>query len=180
EGFTYSIDQRLPLTDAPLFRSLSDPGEIELGLNVNQLRRLETSISGLGYDRNVAKGEINSPEWKAQFSLRYRNDAFSFAWFTNYVSSAEFDVTFTEEDRDIRKVGDYFKHDASVQYRPNEAWALRFVLNDVFDEVPPHPNAIGFLAQSGAYDVIGRNFVLGANLRFWCIDDVDDRHLGPS
>src|SRR5690606_29754741 len=104
EGFTYSIDQRLPLTDAPLFRSLSDPGEIELGLNVNQLRRLETSISGLGYDRNVAKGEINSPEWKAQFSLRYRNDAFSFAWFTNYVSSAEFDVTFTEEDRDIRKV----------------------------------------------------------------------------
>jgi len=166
EGFSYSLNQQLSLGEAPFFGGLADPGRLEIGLDPVNLRRLETSISGLGHDINVARGEINAPEWKGQASVRYVNQGFTLSWFANYVSSAVFDVTFTREDQDILEVGDYFRHDVSLQYRPTDALSLRVIVNNVFDREPPHPNAIGFLAQNGSYDVIGRNFVIGANLRF--------------
>lgn len=166
EGFNYSLNQELPLGQAPFFGGLGDPGRLEIGLDLVNLRRLETSISGLGHDTNVAKGEINAPDWKGQASVRYVNQAFTLSWFVNYVSSAVFDVTYTPEDQDILEVGDYFRHDVSLQYRPTDMLSLRLIVNNVSDREPPYPNAIGFLAQNGSYDVVGRNFVVGANLRF--------------
>lgn len=166
ESFTYSLSQELSLGDLPFFSDMGDPGRLEIGLNLVNLRRLETSISGLGYDLNVSKGEINSPDWKGQFNLRYSKGPLTLSWFTNYVSSALYDLTFTHEDQDILKVDDYFKHDISLQYRATDDISLRFVVNNVLDEAPPYPNAIGFLGQSGSYDIVGRNFVLGASVSF--------------
>lgn len=138
------------------------PGTIRLNAMVQYTNKLETSVSGLGYDLDVQNGEYTNPKWKGRFSVGYDNGDLSLVWTTNYLSSAVNNVTYTYEDRDILGVGRYFRHDVSGSYRINDMVSLRAGINNVFDTNPPYP-----IAYQGLYDVVGRSFFFGAKVSMW-------------
>jgi iron complex outermembrane recepter protein len=155
-GISYALDYRLPL---------SGPSQLSVALDVLQLRRLETSVSGLGFDLDRSAGDINAPKVKGQLAVRYYNGPLSVSWFTNYVGSAQFGVLFTQEDLDVLTVGEYFRHDLSAQYTFSDRYTVRAGVNNVLDE-EPEPLAIGRAANLGSYDVIGRSYFLGVKATF--------------
>ncbi|WP_315725545.1 TonB-dependent receptor [Sphingosinicella rhizophila] len=155
-GISYTLAYRM---------RLAGEQRLNLSLDVLNTRRQEVSVSGLGFDLDPVAGEIAAPHWKGQFRISYINGPFQLNWFTNYVGSAAHDVKFTSEDLAPLKTGDYFKHDASIQFEIARNFAFRAGVNNIFDR-QPDPLAIGSNAIGGTYDVLGRTFFAGATMRF--------------
>ncbi len=168
----YSVDWELPM--AQLFGGAADPGRLNLALNVLQMRKLNVSTSGLGFDefKAVGTGLLGSsvvgptPEWQARFNARYARGPWTLNWNTQYIDSLVFSHTDTIENRDILGKASYTQHDASLQYRFNDHLALRLVVNNVFDTQPSDPVAQGAGTYAELGDLIGRYYYFGVNYRF--------------
>jgi len=163
-GINFSVSYVLPLQRI----AASLPGRLSLTASVLNTRRLETSVSGLGYDLNVSAGEYAAPHWKGQFTATYTNGPLTLSWFTRYVGPAVADVLFTRENRDILGTGDSFRHDISVQYRLEPNLRLRAGLYNIFDRLPSlGASSLDLFGTNGSnVDVVGRSFFVGATLRY--------------
>lgn len=161
KGATYSLDYRLPLARV----GLPNAGAVRFAVDVVNIRELTASVSGLGYDADPAAGEVGTPRWKGQARFVYERDPFTFAWITNYVSSSVYNLTLTNEDRDVLGFPHYVKSDVSLQWQATQQVTARFGVNNVFDKLVPWPGGANG-ADFGSYDVIGRNFFLSLNARF--------------
>ncbi|MFV3127044.1 TonB-dependent receptor domain-containing protein [Niveispirillum sp. KHB5.9] len=159
EALTLTGDYRFALEDVGV---TAIPGEINLNAMLQYTSKLETSVSGLGYDLDSSNGEYTNPKWKGRFSVGYTDGTLGLAWTTNYLSSAVYNVTYTAEDRDILGVGDYFRHDLTGSYVVNDNLTLRAGVTNVFDREPSYP-----LGYVGSYDIIGRSFFIGAKASIW-------------
>lgn len=159
EALTLTGDYHFALEDVGV---TAIPGDIGLNAMVQYTNKLETSVSGLGYDLDSSNGEYGNPKWRGRFTVAYSTDSLNLAWTTNYLSAARYNVTYTSEDRDILGVGDYFRHDLTGSYAINETVTVRAGVTNVFDREPSYP-----LGYQGLYDIIGRSFFFGAKVTLW-------------
>ncbi|MFV3076890.1 TonB-dependent receptor domain-containing protein [Niveispirillum fermenti] len=159
EALTLTGDYHFALEDVGV---TAIAGDISLNAMVQYTNKLETSVSGLGYDLDSTNGEYANPKWKGRFTVGYSDGSLSLAWTTNYLSAAVHNVTYTSEDRDILGVGAYFRHDLTGSYIVNDTLTLRAGMTNVFDRDPPYP-----VGAQGLYDILGRSFFVGAKVSLW-------------
>jgi len=161
EGVSYVANYNVPLESVFFLKGLSDPGQLNLNLSVFNLKKLETSVSGLGFDLNKDAGEIGLPEWQWRLGARYAHGPWGFNWNTTFIDESVFDNAYTSETRDYLTVDSYYRHDISVQYEFNDRYAARVGINNLLNEAPP----LG-AGASGGYDVLGRYFFMGLTAQF--------------
>lgn len=164
EGITLTANYVLPL------RRISQalPGTLTLNLNVLNTRRLETSVSGLGFDLDVADGEFGAPHWKGQLIATYAVGPATLSWYTRYVGPSVVNVLFTLENRDILGTPGIFRHDFSMQFEIADRFRIRGGVYNVFDRLPElGAQALGLFSTDGSsVDVVGRTFFVGAGVSF--------------
>jgi len=171
EGLTMGGSYHVDLTDWGAKWFDGNPGQIQAKTEIFHLKRLETSVTGLGFDLNRDHGEIGAPKWSYNFQIEYLRDPFTVTWVTNYLSRSKFNNDFTNETRAPLTVAPYYLHDltftvdltkwaemAHVGFSRAEA---RFIVKNVFDSEPPYGTT-----GIGVYDVIGRYYQFGLTGRF--------------
>jgi outer membrane receptor protein involved in Fe transport len=76
------------------------------------------------------------------------------------------------DTRDISSVAPWWVFNSTITYRPIEKLQARFIINNVFDKLPPYPalaNSDGqFASPTSLYfsGIIGRTYVLNVDYRF--------------
>ncbi len=149
------------------------PARLDFDLQVVRLKRLETSINGLGSDLNRDQGEIGAPKWRWKLESAAEIQNLRLLWVTSWIGASRFNNDFTFEGRYPLGVDDYFLHDAAVSYDLDApGLGLRSVraqvaVRNLFDKAPPYgavnPDA---RATAGTYDALGRYVQASLTARF--------------
>lgn len=159
----YSIDT------ADLFGR--DFGRLNYGVRGTYLIRRESFVNIADpSEADPLDATVGLPRVRLLSTLTYApTDVLSLTWRWDYQTSQEsFDSDFLLNDVDNRsaaflETGDYHQHDFSVRYDVLDNVSLRAGVTNAFD-VEPEP----FRGATGAaqFDLFGRRFFVGANLRF--------------
>ncbi len=177
EGFTAGAQYRIELADwldGAFAGWLGDePGRLDLDFDLVRVKRLETSITGLGFDLNRDQGEIGAPQWRWKLDAAYTREALTLAWAMNWIDESRFDNDFTLESAHPLTVDSYFVHDVTMSYDLGAMTSplglnnarLRVTIRNLFDKVAPYGAATA-PASAGTYDIIGRYFQAGLTARF--------------
>jgi len=109
-----------------------------------------------------------TPEWKANASVRWRRDNYSFTWSTLWIDSMIISQTQQQSALNPFMTGDYYRHDLRATYRFNDQVSVRAGIINVTDEYPPYAPEVfaGTGTGSSQYDNRGRFFFVGANFNF--------------
>jgi len=172
QGYTWGAYYNLALEDVPGVRNLGGgrPGVLDLSLDFYHISKLETSVTGLGFDLNNDKTEIGqaSNQWKAE--IAYRRNPVTFNWTTTFIGKSLFNRDYTIETRWPLEVAAYYYHSAGMTYDLTELVGhpmnvnkvqARFVVKNVFNQQPPYGTT-----GAGVYDLMGRYFEFGLKAKF--------------
>jgi outer membrane receptor protein involved in Fe transport len=165
EGYDYSIAYGFKTEDM----LGKDYGDFALRLDATWMYQFASQ--GLPFQQYVqfANTITNAtPEWKANGSVRWTYDKFSFGWSTLYYGSMIASQAQQKGVLDPYKTGDYFRHDARVTYKYNDDITLRAGVINVFDKNPPYIPEVftGTGTGSSQYDNRGRYYFVGVNMNF--------------
>ncbi|MFC3068977.1 TonB-dependent receptor domain-containing protein [Phenylobacterium soli] len=176
EGYTWGVNYNLDLGDIPEANGLwnGNPGTLEFSVDFYHISKLETSVTGLGFDLNNDKGEIGnaSDQWRAQ--VNYSRDPLSVTWTTSFIGRSLFNRDFTFETRYPLSVADYYRNDVAVTYDITsfaghpmglDKLQARLVVKNVFNAPPPYGAATSANGIA-TYDMIGRYYEVGLKARF--------------
>jgi len=171
EGLTGGASYRLELSDFAPNLWNGDPGRVNMKFDLYHLKRLETSVTGLGFDLNRDQGEIGTPKYQGKFEAEYVRNPFSLTWTLNYIARSKFNNDFTRETRFPLTVDEYWLNDLAFTYDltpyaartglPFAGAQARFIVHNVADVEPPFGTT-----GIGVYDVIGRYYQFGLTARF--------------
>ena len=137
----------------------------------------QTSI--LSGDIEQYAGEITSPRNRANVNLTYSMDEWQVAWLTRYWGASvdsrnkdNFNFSNFEPLKESNEVGSVFYHDLNFRYTFSDVYETTFGVNNLFDREPPilpqgtNAGGTGINTASEAYDVTGRFFYAGVNVKF--------------
>jgi outer membrane receptor protein involved in Fe transport len=111
-------------------------------------------------------GSIGYSRHQGAASVSYNNKGFgAFAQF-NYYGGAAFDPDESETFRTPNRVGDVVFTNVGLSYELNKRFAVRMVVDNVFDTKPPFPSPTGGGTVTYFSGVLGRYFRFGATLGF--------------
>lgn len=104
----------------------------------------------------------------------YSLGGFTLSWQTKFMSGGDYVLNFTSANPDIlalNKIDDYWLHDLQVRYDLDEKYSFYVGVDNVFDTQPPYLPGTPFGTPTGletgdAFDLFGRAFTVGVNLRF--------------
>lgn len=143
---------------------LGDYGTLNVGLTAFHLKRLENSNNGIV--TNIQAGEIGNAKNQYLLNITHQRDRLGLNLQVKYISSAEFDVDSTIENRDVLAIDGYWLHNAGVSYRIGDNGILRLAVTNLFDEEPPFPVVTTVAVFGGSYDLLGRRYSLTAEWKF--------------
>jgi outer membrane receptor protein involved in Fe transport len=161
---------------------LSDEGRFDFSLNYSRL--LKDKLVFQGRDEVVTedfKGEIGSWVNRGSARLGYRQGGFYVSWRTTYTGRAVDDLDRVAAakaagltDPLFLYIGDRWRHDIYVSIEPEairdpriKVYAgIRNLTNSVGPFLPTGTNSGSFTNYSGQYDVSGRSFYAGVELKF--------------
>ena len=174
-GFDIGLDYRF---NAPAF--LSDNGRFDIRLHYSRLLDYYTDFEGIdGLTRTDSKGEIGAWKNTGQFQLGYREGPLKLRWKARYTGKAvDSNIRLANAEAagsnpPFLHVGDRVRHDfyASVDVTDNRP-GLRLYggVNNAFNSISPFlPSGTasgGDANISGSYDVVGRYFYAGFEMKF--------------
>jgi iron complex outermembrane receptor protein len=165
EGWDYSISYGFQTEDV----MGADYGAIAMRLDATWMYKfVQQGLPGQAFVQFANTITNATPEWKANASVRWTYDKYSFTWSTLYFGSMIASQTQQAGVLDPFKTGDYFRHDLRVGYKLNDDMSFRAGVINVFDKYPPYlPETFaGTGTGSSQYDNRGRFFFVGANLNF--------------
>jgi hypothetical protein len=116
----------------------------------------------------------SSPDWQLNASLSYSNGGFTIAAQERYISSGTLNATYTAADVDHNRVSAAFYTNLRASYGGSfdgMRYEMYANVSNVFDRNPPlAPLLFGLLGSyptnPGLFDMLGRRFAAGVNLRF--------------
>lgn len=125
-------------------------------------------------------GEVLYPENRANLNLAYSYDAFTVAWRMRYwdsvvdsvVEGENFNFSDGEPLTDYNSIDSFLYHDLNGSYAMTDRTIFNVGIRNVFDKKPPLlpqgtlNGATGINTASEAYDVTGRYFFAGVNVKF--------------
>ncbi|KVX02383.1 TonB-dependent receptor [Shewanella frigidimarina] len=153
------------------------PGELSAQLVYTYLDEYtQTAIE----DGSVQKfaGEITTPRNRANVNLNYTIDDLKISWSTRYWgkvvdsrSGDNFNYTDFDSLTTYNEVDAVFYHDMNLRYNFTNTFEGTFGVRNVFDKTPPMlpqgtSGSTGINTVSEAYDVTGRYFYAGVNVKF--------------
>jgi outer membrane receptor protein involved in Fe transport len=119
-------------------------------------------------------GFISNPKWTGTFDANYTRGKIGVRWTTEWIdgtSSQDYAETFGyDPDVYLLSTKDYFLHSASVTYEATKQLMITGGVRNVFDRDPPQisadwTNLIGNAPLYSGYDVRGRTFFVGVNVK---------------
>jgi iron complex outermembrane receptor protein len=167
-GAEYKLDYRHDVNSLPVLHTTRDLGQFDFSIDAVNNRHLVTSISGKGFDSINTAGVLGgslgqgSPRWRWTAQLRYQKGPFQAGWLTHYVGDSYYDLTYTEDNQSILKVGRNFTHDLSLSYDISRRVTIQLNIDNITNQQPPFPATYAV----GYYDFIGRYFLFGAHAKF--------------
>ncbi|OEG74691.1 TonB-dependent receptor [Shewanella colwelliana] len=124
-------------------------------------------------------GEVLYPEHRANLNLSYLIDDFNLAWRMRYwhsvvdsVNEENFNFTTGEPLTTYNEIDAVVYHDINARYNFSENFEASVGVRNLFDKEPPilpqgtNSGGTGINTASEAYDVTGRYFYAGVNVRF--------------
>lgn len=109
-------------------------------------------------------GEQRYPRWKARFTLGYSYEDLLVQATANYRHATVGNREWTIEQNNYNEIPSYIKWDLFARYSVNDNVELRAGVNNILDVTPPRTP---FSYDDGEfYDVYGRTFTAGVNVRF--------------
>ena len=152
-GEVYNLNYNFALAD--LFGG-SDLGRLDLSLEATHTSLLTTSVTGQTFVRS--DNTVGQPDWVGRFDLRYINGPFRFTYQLVYRSKVLAGPDATIENNPNPVIASNMVHNMSLQYDFG-AFVLRGGILNLFDTEPSYPTV--------SYgDIIGRQFYVGARVRF--------------
>lgn len=134
----------------------SNLGRVEVGLEATHTSLYETSVTGAAFTRidNTAA----QPDWVGKFNFRYIKGPFRLSYQLNYLDGVLRQSDSTIENDPNPRLARNITHDISAQYDLG-LMTVRMGLTNFTNEEPSYP--------SFSYgDIIGRQFYVGARLKF--------------
>ncbi len=164
-----------------------DLGRIDYSLRGNYLIRLEafTNLTDPGDATELDSG-VGNPRVRFLSTVTYSPiDRLSFTWDWDYQTSqavptplgavafADSDVLLQDPDNrraELLETGAFSQHDFSARFEVRDGITVRAGVINAFDAEPPPQVPVGGLGIAGGqgdiFDLFGRRFFLGANLKF--------------
>lgn len=137
------------------------------------LDKLEGTVPGSPpIDRAGEVGISPTPHWSGNTQLRLNSDTFGVFLQGRYIGGGAWDITRGPNDVDLQDIPAQFYVDAQLSYKLpalDEGVEVFFDVRNLFDNDPPIAPAnanIAFATNTALYEMIGRNFRIGARIRF--------------
>jgi outer membrane receptor protein involved in Fe transport len=152
----------------------ADIGRLDFQANYLQTRLLQLQVGSSAPLDEVSTLGLGSatPRTKATGEVTYTKGPLSWYWQAQFVSRMKFSNQDLPDTRDISSVAPWWVFNSTITYRPIEKLQARFIINNVFDKLPPYPalaNSDGqFASPTSLYfsGIIGRTYVLNVDYRF--------------
>jgi iron complex outermembrane recepter protein len=154
------------------------PGEFSTQLVYGYLNEYATTSIEDGSVEQSA-GEILTPRNRANLNLNYTIDDLKVSWSTRYWGASvdsrignNFNFSDFESLTTFNEVDAVFYHDMNVRYNFTNTFEGTFGVKNIFDKTPPMLpqgtalGGTGINTVSEAYDVTGRYFYAGVNVKF--------------
>lgn len=147
-------------------------GAVDLRIIASYLEKQRQDISnGPSIDRAGEVGLSANPRWSATASVNWKSGPVELFVQERFIGAGTYDVTRVEprtiEDNNVKSV---FYTDLTAAVRLNDGFRFFLTVNNLFDRDPPlAPNGTLFTfipTNPLLYDVIGRQFTAGVNLKF--------------
>ena len=147
--------------------------QLSLRAIAGYLDKLESQTPGSpAIDRAGEVGISPTPHWQGTTQLRLSSETMGLFLQGRYIGGGAWDVTKGPNDVDLQHIPAVFYVDAQVSYKLpvlDRGIELFFDVRNLFDKDPPIAPAnanIAFATNTALYEMIGRNFRLGARIRF--------------
>ena len=161
-GVDAQIDWRIPVgpgsLDVNVLANFTNSYEVQL-LPGSPWQEFAGTIDG------TQNGGIPLPDWKTLASLTYRLPSFEGGIRWRHLPAMDDVTTVTRPTSPALGVDAYDLFDVTLVYRLNDMIVLRGGANNVLDEEPPIVGGTIGQTQPGTYDILGRYYYLGLQLK---------------
>jgi len=161
-GIDFELAYRLPVGPGNIFFS-------ELATYVDRL------ITTSGTTRVDTAGQLTgtnaTPKWRSSTTLAYEQGPFTGRFLGTFIGGGRYDNTYGPLDLDKQRFNGRFYLDFTGEYQVSENFQLFLKVENMLDKDPPLiaenvTGRAGAATASGFFDLIGRNFGVGARLKF--------------
>jgi iron complex outermembrane receptor protein len=176
-GVDLSVDWKMPMSTF----GLSDEAG-SLGFKILATRTLSVEQQETSTDPFIAReGTISQtvasafPEWKAVMQTSYNVKSFLFRYNLRWIDNMDVvnnDAVLSRPTVGVKPwVPNYFYHDVTAQWSPNDTWQLTLGINNIADKQPPMytTNAQAGIQSNtdpSTYDVLGRRAFMTVAVKF--------------
>ncbi|WP_176943543.1 TonB-dependent receptor domain-containing protein [Sphingomonas sp. YR710] len=171
---TAGVDFQLDWSIALDAIGLSPSSYLDLNSSVSWLDKfdVQTAAGGVfahyaGTVGSTANGQPGSlPKWKAATSLSYRNEAATLGLRWRYLGAMQSASRATNPASTTPGQSPYNLFDLYASINVLKDYAFRFGVNNLFDRDPPRLGGQFGVTEASTYDVLGRTFYVGVNVKF--------------
>jgi iron complex outermembrane recepter protein len=176
-GVDLQLDWKLPMS---AFGASDEAGT--LGFKILATRTLSVEQQETAVDPFIAReGTISQtvasafPEWKAVMTTSYSWNKFLFRYNLRWIDNMDVvnnDAVLSAPTVGIKPwVPNYFYHDVSAKWAPNDTWEVTLGVNNIADKQPPMyttdaQTGIQSNTDPSTYDVLGRRAFLVVGVKF--------------
>ncbi|QJE73290.1 TonB-dependent receptor [Aerophototrophica crusticola] len=166
-GIDVGINYKIPVADM-----VGDTGifgeKFDVGLNVTWVDSYK--LDGIEYIGTAGAYNISAtlPEWKANLRLAYDIGPVTLTWNTQFIDKMDNQGNIPDfEDGGYSGVKTFWYHDVSFRWAVVEQVDLFGGIKNLADKKPPvFDNSPDGNTDPNAYDVLGRQFYVGATIKF--------------
>lgn len=154
------------------FELPNEMGDLSFNLVVSWLDKFDTQIAaGDAFEKYAGSigDEIGDalPEWKGTLTTTYSYEGSSISLRTRYIDKMVHKYTRNGTNDDEPGVKSTWYFDLSGRWQVTDSLAIRGGVNNLLDQMPRlYPTNVQAGTDPSVYDVIGRRFFMGVNVRF--------------
>jgi outer membrane receptor protein involved in Fe transport len=177
DGIDLQVDWKFPLSAVGLSENAGALGIKVLATKLNSWEQQETAADPFIPREGTISQTVASafPEWKAVMSTSYIKDQFlvryNLRWIDN-MSVVNNDAVLSPATLGAKPwVPNYFYHDITAQWSPNDTWQLTLGVNNIANKAPPtyttnSQTGVQSNTDPSTYDVLGRRAFLTVAMKF--------------
>jgi len=176
-GVDLSVDWRLPMT---AFGASDEAGELAfklLATHTMSVEQQETAADPFIAREGTISQTVASafPEWKAVLATSYGIKSFLFRYNLRWIDAMRAvnnDAVLSTPTVGLKPyVPNYFYHDITARWTPNDTWEVQLGVNNIADKAPPTYTTdaqVGIQSNTdpSTYDVLGRRAFLTVGMKF--------------
>jgi outer membrane receptor protein involved in Fe transport len=177
DGVDLQVDWKMPLSAFGLSENAGSLGFKILATRLLSWEQQETAADPFIPREGTISQTIASafPEWKAVMTTSYAKDNFLLRYNLRWIDNMDVvnnDAVLSPATLGYKPwVPNYFYHDITAQWAPNDTWELTLGINNIADKAPPtyttnSQTGVQSNTDPSTYDVLGRRAFLTVAMKF--------------